>query len=272
MKKANRSDKTIAVYRTALAGTIRFLEDAGMHTDPQEIGEDEIMALVRDYPASENTVHHYISTLGQFLAWTGNSIVRELGLLWNDAGHPNARWITPAEFGKIADRLQDPTDRIIIVLAAYAGMRRGEIAALMQADIFADRMVVTGKGHGKGKQRIIPMTDKLRAEIGHYMTYRRRFVTDSAIPALVVAFPTGKAPAGISATTVGKRVAKVCERAGVDATPHSFRRYFATRIWDTMPDKDIKILQTLLGHSSPTVTSRYIRTDAEAMAAAMSRI
>lgn len=272
LKKANRTDKTIAAYRTAITGTVRFLEEAGMHTDPQEIGEEEIMTLVREYPASENTVHHYVSTLGQFLAWTGNGIVRELGLLWNDAGHPNARWITAEEFGRIADRLQDPTDRIIIVLAAYAGMRRSEIADLKQSDVLPDRMIVTGKGHGRGKQRIIPMTARLREEVDRYMAYRRRFVADGDVEGLVVAFPVGKAPTGISAGTVGKHVKKVCERAGADATTHSFRRYFATRIWETMPEKDIKVLQTLLGHSSPTVTSRYIRTDAEAMAAAMNRL
>lgn len=195
-----------------------------------------------------------------------------MGLLWNEPAHPNARWITPDGFAAILGELQDPTDRIIVTLAAYAGMRRSEIARLMRSDILSDRMVVTGKGHGNGKQRIIPLTDRLRAEIERYMAYRRRFVDDADIPALVVSFPTGRPAVGMAAGTVGKRLRRICERAGVDASAHSFRRYFATRVWDTMPDKDIAVLQRLLGHSSPAVTSRYIRTDAEAMAEAMSRI
>ena len=272
LKRRNRSDKTIATYRTALASCIRFFGERGMETDPRRIGEDEIVALMNGYPASETTVHYYTKTLGQFLAWAGNRTVQDMGLLWNEETHPHARWITPDEFAAVTDAILDPTDRIIIMLAAYAGMRRSEIARLLQCDILSDRMIVTGKGHGKGKQRIIPLTDRLRAEIGRYMAYRRRYVADTDVPALVVSFPTGKAATGMAAGTVGKRLRRVCERAGVDASAHSFRRYFATRIWDTMPDKDIKVLQSLLGHSSPAVTSRYIRTDAEAMAEAMSRL
>jgi integrase len=272
LKRSNRSDKTIATYRTALLNCMRYLQERGMHSTAARIGEDEVVALVNGYPASEVTVHYYIKALGQFLAWMGNRTVQDMSLLWNEPAHPCARWITVDEFGKILTAIQDPTDRIIIVLAAYAGMRRSEIAVLLQCDILSDRMIVTGKGHGKGKQRVIPLSTRLRAEIGRYMAYRRRYVADTDVPALVVSFPCGRPPTGMAAGTVGKRVRRICDRAGVDASPHSFRRYFATRIWDTMPDKDIKILQALLGHSSPVITSRYIHTDAEAMAEAMSRI
>lgn len=272
LKRSNRSDKTISTYRTALTNCIRFLDERGMETAPDGIGEDEIVALINGYSASETTVHYYIKALGQFLAWTGNRTVQEMGLLWNEPAHPNARWITPDGFAAILDELRDPTDRIIIMLAAYAGMRRSEIAGLLQCDILSDRMVVTGKGHGRGKQRIIPLTPRLRAELARYMAHRRRYVADGDVPELVVAFNPGRPPSGMAAGTVSKRVRRICERAGIDASPHSFRRYFATRIWDTMPNKDIKILQELLGHSSPAVTSRYIQTDAEAMALAMSRL
>ena len=272
LEKGNRSPKTITGYRTAVGNTLRFLWANGRPCDPQGIGEDGIVEIVSRYPASETTVHYYVKALGQFLAWTGNTIVRDMGLLWNEPVHPNARWITPEEFSRIAEACADPTDRIIVMLAAYAGMRRSEIAGLRLSDILSDRMVVTGKGHGRGKQRILPITGRIRSEIDRYMAYRRRFVRDGDVEGLVVSFPTGRAPTGMTEGTVGKRVQRICRRAGVDASAHSFRRYFATRIWDTMPEKDIKILQDLLGHSSPAVTSRYIRTDGDALAVAMERL
>lgn len=272
LEKGGRSPKTIRGYRGAVTQALRWLWANGMHCRPEEIREDEIVALAGRYPATETTVHHYVKILGMFLARTGNPIVREMGLLWNEPEHPNARWITAEEFARILEACSDPTDRIIVVLAGYAGMRRSEIAGLKLSDILSDRMVVTGKGHGRGKQRIIPVTARIRAELDCYMEHRRRFVEDRDVPGLVVAFSPGSPPKGIASATVGKRVQRICGRAGVDASPHSFRRYFATRIWETMPDKDIKVLQTLLGHSSPTVTSRYIRSDETAMAEAMSRL
>ena len=272
MERNGRTAKTIKSYRTAIYSALRFLEEQGMTTDPREIGEDEALAMVQGYPASETTVRYYLYVLGHWTASEGNTGIKDMRLLWNRESHPNVRWIDPQEFARITDALQDPTDRIIVMLAAYAGMRRAEIASLRLADIYGDRMVVTGKGHGKGKQRVIPMSDRLRAEIARYMAFRRDHVSDSEVGALVYVTINGTDPRGITAGTVGRRLRRVCERAGVDATAHSFRRYFATRIWDTMPDKDIRVLQDLLGHSSPDMTCKYIRRNESAMARAMGRI
>ena len=71
---------------------------------------------------------------------------------------------------------------------------------------------------------------------------------------------------------IWKKVHGLCIETGVDATPHSFRRYFATTIWDRMPDKDLHVLQQLMGHASPETTSKYLRTDRQAMCQAVDRL
>ncbi len=243
-----------------------------METDPRRIGEDEVVRIIREYGVSEATTQHYTTILAIYLKWYKNDIIKDMGILWNRPAHPNVRWITPEEFQKVTEAAADPTDRLIIMLAAYAGMRRREIADLRLGDILSDRLVITGKGHGNGKQRIIPLSAKVGAEIARYMAWRDT-VAERTVPELLVGFDIRtKKYRGIGANTVGNRTARVCRAAGIDASLHSFRRYFATQIWRSMPDKDVRILQELMGHTSPVMTMHYITTREEDLAAALERI
>lgn len=272
MARKGRRPQTIITYRSALNNTVRFLQDEGMEDDPRRIGEDEVVRIIKDYGASEATLQHYITVLAKYLDWYGNGIIKEMGILWNRPAHPNARWVTAEEFQRVIEAAGDPTDRVIIMLAAYAGMRRGEIANLRLGDILSDRLVITGKGHGNGKQRIIPLSAKVGAEIARYMAWR-----DTVAPrrdeGLVVGIdPRTRRYTPLSDKTVGHRASAVCRAAGIDASLHSFRRYFATQVWQAMPDKDVRVLQELLGHTSPVMTMHYITISTEDMAVALDRL
>lgn len=272
LRRRGRKELTIKGYKNAIKVTVRWLAERGMDCEPERIGEDEIVALLNGYEASESTRKMYLDILSGFLERHGNRTIRDMGLLWNEMAHPNVRWITPEDMARILDSLEHPTDRIIVMLSAYAGMRRGEIAALRLEDILSDRMVVTGKGHGQGKQRIIPMSTKVAAEIERYMAFRRQYVEDGQVPELVLAFDNTNGLHGMSAGGVGRRIERLCKRLGIDASTHSFRRFFATQAWNAMPSKDIKVLQRLLGHTTATMTLRYIQCDEAVMRDTINRL
>lgn len=272
LRRRGRKEITIKGYKNAIKVTLRWLAERGMECEPERIGEDEIVALLNGYGASESTRKMYLDILSGFLEKHGNRVVREMGLLWNELAHPNVRWITPEDMARVLDSLEHPTDRIIVMLSAYAGMRRGEIAALRLEDILSDRVVVTGKGHGQGKQRIIPLSIKVAAEIERYMAFRRQHVTDQQVPELVIAFDRTNGIHGMSAGGVGRRIERLCRRLGIDASTHSFRRFFATQAWNAMPSKDLKVLQRLMGHTTATMTLRYIQCDEAAMRDTINRL
>ena len=271
LRRRGRKDITLKTYRNTITALLRWLAERGMECEPERIGEDEIVTIVREYGVREGTMRGYIGMLSAFLERHGNRTVKEMGLLWNEPAHPNARWISDQDFARILESLHDPTDRIIVMLASYAGMRRGEISCLRLQDVLSDRMVVTGKGHGSGKQRIIPLSRKLAAEIEAYLGFRRRWVEDRDVPELIITFDRNGTH-GITPGGVGRRIERLCDRIGIDATTHSFRRYFATRAWNTMPQKDIKVLQRLMGHTTPMMTLRYIREDEAAVYEAVNRL
>lgn len=129
----------------------------------------------------------------------------------------------------------DPRTRLMLLLAAYGGLRCAEIAAVHREDWTAPVLFVTGKG---GKTRIVP--------IEH--------------PDLVAALDVGTGhlfPGQIDGHLAPATVTKALSRVLPDPwTGHTLRHRFATRSHEHHPD--LLALGRVLGHSKPETTSRYV--------------
>lgn len=134
----------------------------------------------------------------------------------------------------------------MLLLAAYAGLRRAEIAAVHTRDIQDGCLRVTGKG---GRTRVIP----LHPEIERALTG----IDDGYI------FP-GKDRGHLSAGHVGKILQR---QLGSGWTAHTLRHRFATKAYAV--NRDLFAVQQLLGHSKPETTMRYTQLPADALRAAV---
>jgi site-specific recombinase XerD len=139
-------------------------------------------------------------------------------------------------------------DRLAIMLAAYAGLRRAEIANL-HADQIGDRMLtVVGKG---SKTRRIPiksiLEDPLRRvkERGGY------------------AFPNVNG-GPITPDAMGRRIARALPGKW---SAHSLRHYFAGSVYRS--SHDIRSVQQLLGHASIATTEIYTHVNDDDLHAAV---
>ncbi len=148
----------------------------------------------------------------------------------------------------------DPLERVMLRLAAEAGLRRGEVCRVHARDVVADlvgwSLVVHGKG---GKDRTVPLSDGVADLV--------RAACDAGGG---WAFP-GSDDGHLSAQWVGKRIGRLLP-AGV--TMHQLRHRFATRAYAV--DQDMFAVQELLGHASPATTRRYVAVDRGALRRAMS--
>lgn len=130
--------------------------------------------------------------------------------------------------------------RIMIRMAYEMGLRRGEVARGHSRDIIQDLLGYTLIVHGKGgKQRFVPMPDSLARILrqrGHGF------------------FFPGQDGGHLSPAWVGKLVGRALPDG---VTMHMLRHRFATRAYAATGD--ILSVQTLLGHSSPDTTIRYIQ-------------
>lgn len=133
----------------------------------------------------------------------------------------------------------DDRTRLILMLAAHEGLRRGEIAAVHTRDLVTDVvgedcLRVTGKG---GHTRLVPLAPGVAAEL------RRRE------PGYV--FP-GRINGHLSAEHVGVLARRVLPQGW---TLHTLRHHFASAAYSV--ERDLRAVQELLGHASVATTQIY---------------
>jgi site-specific recombinase XerD len=122
-------------------------------------------------------------------------------------------------------------------LAAFAGLRCAEIAALNAEDVNGDLMLIHGKG---GKDRVVPVHPLIAAAI--------RALRPGAYGPLFDLLPW----------QVSHHIRRHLRACGITATAHQLRHYFATAVYEAS-GSDLRMTQELLGHSSPTTTAMYTR-------------
>lgn len=136
-----------------------------------------------------------------------------------------------------------PATRTKILLASYAGLRIHEIAKIRGQDIdpAAATLRVAGKG---GRDDFLPAHPVILDEAASYP--RRGFW-----------FPSPTRPGQhVTAQTVGTVIARALRRAGIDASAHQLRHFFATSLLEAGADS--RIVQTLMRHASLATTGRYL--------------
>jgi integrase/recombinase XerD len=127
--------------------------------------------------------------------------------------------------------------RLAVMLAAYAGLRVSEIAALRGEDIdLANGMLMVRNGKG-GKDDPVPLAPALADELalwprsGHLFTAR-------------------------SGAAIAARIRAAYRRLGIMARPHDLRHSFGTEAART--SGDLRAVQRLMRHRSIATTERYV--------------
>lgn len=133
----------------------------------------------------------------------------------------------------------------LLRLLATTGLRRAEAANLHTDALEGDWLRVTGKG---GKTRLLPLPEDVR----DWLACKPRGWV----------FPAADGPGPIEATALANKVARLTG----GWRPHSIRHRYATRIYQATGD--LLVVQQLLGHASPTTTTRYTQQSPERLTAA----
>lgn len=157
--------------------------------------------------------------------------------------HPTPDEVFAAAFAGASDDV-----RLMIMLAAYAGLRRAEIAGLHSRDVLAGSLRITGKG---SKVRNVPVHPALEAALSGRVGY---------------IFP-GRRGGHVSPDWIGKQLKSAL---GEGWTAHSLRHRFATRAYASQ--RDMLAVQQLLGHSSVATTQRYTQVPDDALRRAIADV
>lgn len=228
-----------------------------------EIDEDDIFMLLASLTGvCETTRKLYIETFGRFVEFvTGINVVKKCKLLWNKCDATSRRFIRREDWPKIQASARSTSDKLILYLGAYMGLRRAEIARIRLGDIDGDYLIIRGKGHGDGSivRKYIPKP--VQDAIREYMVDRRS-VAPSNDTLLVILSGVYRGRA-MTAKSVCGAVREMKRRTGIDFTPHSLRRLYATSMWEAT-GKDVAKTKSATRHiSTDVLMNRYINVDPE---------
>ncbi|MFP2991284.1 tyrosine-type recombinase/integrase [Mycobacterium intracellulare] len=256
---AGQSAATIATRRKSLARIGRELGCA-----PEEVTAGQLVGWFGRQQWKPETRRHYRAAAREFFRWayrTGripDHIADELPAVRIP---PAVARPVPDDAWRQAITGADARTTLMLRLAGEAGLRRAEVAQVHVRDVVegcgGPVLVVCGKG---GRTRLVP--------IGRDLADMLRRGASGHTPELAAygsgyLFPGGE-NGHLSAHHVGKIVAAALPPGW---SMHKLRHRFATRAY-RHGGRNLRAVQTLLGHTSIATTERYTAVDDDEVRAA----
>jgi len=247
LKVRNRSSRTIKTYVAQVANFARHFGKS-----PELLGAEEIrqyqVYLVEQRRVSWSYFNQAVCALRFLYRHT-------LGQDWAVAHIPFPRQprklpvvLSQAEVIRLFDAVRSLKLRAILMTAYATGLRLAEVTHLQVSDIDSERMMIRVR-QGKGqKDRYVMLSPTLLEVLRLY--WRAQRPTSWLFPSQSKEQPINHSV-----------VQRACHQAGLDAgltkdaTVRSLRHSFATHLLEA--GTNIRIIQTLLGHSSVSTTQRY---------------
>lgn len=228
----------------------RFAED---NRDPWAQTQDSLIEWLASKHWSTESRRSYRSALRSFYEWayaSGRMSHNPAGLLPPIKPSKHSARPTPERILSDAIVAADCRVRLMIVLAARQGLRRGEIARIHSSDVTEDLCGWSLRVHGKGdKERVVPLSREIA------------FLLRELEPGW--AFP-GQIDGHLSPRWVGTLVKNALAEGW---TTHTLRHRFATVAYHG--SRDLLAVQELLGHSKPETTRQYVQLPDDALRAAL---
>ncbi|MFJ7998158.1 tyrosine-type recombinase/integrase [Streptomyces sp. NPDC096310] len=182
-------------------------------------------------------------------------------------------------------------DRLIVLLMARAGLRRGEAVGLRREDIHfvvdarhlgcsvpGSHLHVVRRDNGSGawaksrRSRAVPVDFLVVQAFDQYAVERARCAEAALSDMVLVNLARPPAGAPVKPGAVNELLVRLSRRAGLERVvhPHSLRHAFATNVVEA--GAAIDEVQQLLGHRSVTSTQVYLHPSPQRLRAAVDRV
>lgn len=210
--------------------------------------DDIISWLNRHDEWSASTAGHYFNFLSAWFGWLvarghrPDNPMAELSAPARPRGEP--RPLSDAELRRLLETRMHHRTRVMIWLAALAGLRVSEIARVKGTDVDLSRRVIWVNGKGNTKNTV-PLHPLLVAAA-------------ATMPRSGWWFPSEHDPnKPVLSRSVSLVIGRVMRRAGVSGTPHALRHWYGTSL--LAGGADLRTVQACLRHASVATTQIYTR-------------
>ncbi len=145
-------------------------------------------------------------------------------------------------------------NKTLLELLYSTGMRATELVSLPLASVVGDPDMILIKGKGS-KERLVPISSRARDVISNWLIVREQSLLASTSKFL---FPAKTKNGHLNRETFFKMLKSASYLAGIEpskVSPHVIRHAFATHLLAN--GADLRVIQTLLGHSDISTTEIY---------------
>lgn len=228
----------------------KFLISSGKKAE--DVNEEDVKAYLSDMfdSKSKNTIMLAAASLKFFFNEVLKKDFTKIPMPKKERKLPEV--LNKEEVRKLIEAADTVKSRLIISLLYSTGLRVSELVNLRKKDInFEDNSGWVRQGKG-GKDRLFMISANLSDELKSFMDGKGKdyeYVFSSNAP--------------LTTRNIQKILKGAKIRAGIDkkATPHSLRHSFATHLLEG--GTDIRMIQTMLGHSSLSTTQVYTHISSE---------
>lgn len=241
------SPKSVKIYVDCVARFARYFGKS-----PEQLGAEEVrtylLYLIHERKVAWGTYKQALAALRFVYRW-----VLERGEVVQDIRAPRPERKLPVvlsfeEVHRFFAAIPSFKHRTLLMFAYAAGLRISEASRVRVADIDSQRMVIRVVQGKRKKDRYTLLSPLLLEMLRHYWWAARP--KDYLFP--------GRGKDGVvRSSTVQRACIEAQQIAGLgkEVTPHTLRHSFATHLLEA--GTDLRVIQQLLGHSSPQTTAIY---------------
>ena len=151
-------------------------------------------------------------------------------------------------------------NRCLMELLYASGMRISELMSLPVASVRGKPKMILIKGKGS-KERLVPLSNSAIDALGQWLKFRdekEKLSIKAGLKRSNFLFPSNSKNGYLTRNWFFNKIKNWAIEAGVkgeSVSPHTIRHAFATHLLSN--GADLRIIQTLLGHSDITTTEIY---------------
>lgn len=249
------SRSTIETYSVFIGDFLEYLKEKSITDTTNRDVELFIEDVFIPKKYSISTHRQFVSAIKLFKVFFPECNIEEVNLIRPKKSKHLPTVLSQQEILMILQYTKNLKHRAVLALLYSSGLRIGELLNLELANIDVHRFQLVVKNSKGRKDRNVNMAESFIPLLNNYIqTYgpERYFVE-------------GKPSKKYSAESIRKFLKKSCELAKIrkKVTPHTLRHTYATHLLEN--GTDIRLIQTLLGHSKPETTMIYTHVSTQSL-------
>lgn len=250
LKISKKSEYTVRNYVQANSELIDFL-----NKEPQEINQEDLKLFIAEKlgeRSSSSTILFLAAIRYAYMKVFKKNITEGIDRPKKEAKIPSV--LTKEEVKLLLDSISNKKSKLMLSLIYACGFRVSELTNLKTSDLhFDEKIGYARKAKGK-KDRIFNIPDFLLEELKEQSEIQRNSNQE-----FLFSGPKGK----LSTRNIEKITKNALIKSGIQkkAHPHTLRHSFATHLLEE--GVDIRMIQTMLGHSNLDTTAIYTHISPE---------